>query len=252
MDIRGIAGIALSALVAVTAPAAPAAAALEAPTDQFTGIRPGVLMVAPSTCTIGFVFQTTGSTFDPSQQLYLGAAEHCVDFVGQAVSVRAPNPATGLVTEIVVGQVDYMSPTNDVAFVKVDMAWNSWVSPTLAHWGGPVGVDTTATVGTPVTCTGHPRGGLNIARTGVVYSRTPDYVIWSCPTVGGDSGGPVTTADGLALAAVHQLEIVRNTDPKAGAGGGGPSIQSMLAQGGHPLATCASRTPWPLPGCPPL
>jgi hypothetical protein len=243
--------LAVVAAALLAAAAAPAGAAPRIPQEVFTGVRPGVpLVIGGSLCTAGFVFQTSGNAFDPSQQLYLSTGAHCVDNVGQAVAARVVNPVTGSREEIAVGTVALIG-TADVALVAIDPAWNSWVSPTVVYWGGPTGVDTTAAAGTPVRCVGHPLGAPDIPRAGVVLSRTTDWVTWSCPTIEGDSGGPVTSAGGLALAAVYGI-VDGNAGPPvhAGAGGQGPSIQTLLAIGGKPLATCASAIPWPDPGCP--
>ncbi|MDQ1711047.1 MAG: hypothetical protein QOE45_497 [Frankiaceae bacterium] len=235
-------------LLAVTA--APGGAAPATSVDVFTGIRPGALMVSPSQCTMGFVFQTTEGAFDPAQQLYIGTAAHCVGSVGQHVSLRVISPTDGLPVTVDIGTVAVLGGgafTDDFALVAIDPALSSWVSPSVAHWGGPTGADLTSGPGTGITFTGH---GLDVTtgpgypRAGVLGFRAPGYVKWFGATLGGDSGGPVTTAAGLAVAGHKGLVV--NTDGMAV----GVSIQSMLTIGGKPLSTCPSRTPWPLPGCP--
>lgn len=242
----------LAALAAVllTAAAGPAGAVPQPPRVMFSGVRPGIqLVIGGSHCTAGFVFQTSGNAFDPAQQLYLGTAAHCVDNVGQAVTAQVISPVTGSREEIALGTVALIG-TSDVALAAIDPAWNSWVSPTVVYWGGPTGADTTAAPGTPVRCIGHPLGAPDTPRAGVVMTRTTNSVTWSCPTIEGDSGGPLTTGDGLALAAVFAIVDGIASPVTAGADGQGPSIQTLVAIGGKPLATCASATPWRAPGCP--
>lgn len=246
--------LAAAAAALLTAAAAPAHAGFaQTPDEVFSGIRPGVALIAGGElCTANFVFQTTGNAFDPAQQLYIGTAQHCVHYVGEPVRARVKKPVTGEQTEIALGSVEVIGVggmSDDFALVRIDPAWNSWVSPSLAYWGGPTAADTAASVGTPVVCIGHPLTQPDLPRTGVVVKRTPDYVTWSCPDVSGDSGGPVTTLDGLALGEVSTLTSGITNGPSVGLPTG-PTIQSMLRIGGHPLATCASRTPWTDPGCP--
>jgi hypothetical protein len=202
-------------------------------------------------CTANFVFQTTAGAFDPAQQLYLGTAGHCVN-LGQIVQAVAIAPGSTNPVLVTVGPAVVDDDTNDFALVEIDPALNSWVSPSMAHWGGPTGVYAGPSGGV-VTWVGH--GGFvggAVPRAGTLTAfRTADIEV-ATPDVSGDSGSPVTTIDGLAvgeLRAVYPPNGLLNGVP-AGIRAIGPSIGRMLSVGGKPLATCPTRTPWPLPGCP--
>src|SRR3712207_6317454 len=112
MNVRlAVAALATAPLVLAT----PATAAPVVPVPElFTGIRPGSHMVAPRGCTVGFVLQDAAGAFDPTQNLYLSVAKHCVDHVGQPVRLAVRNPVTGQDVEVEVGTVSYLAPVDDV------------------------------------------------------------------------------------------------------------------------------------------
>lgn len=78
-----------------------------------TGIRPGQLLIVGgaaggSLCSANFVFSDPAPA-PGAPRHYVGTAGHC-------------------------GEVG-----NDFALVSIDPALDSWVSPSVAHWGGPTG-----------------------------------------------------------------------------------------------------------------
>ncbi|HVF06760.1 MAG TPA: hypothetical protein VNA20_18130 [Frankiaceae bacterium] len=256
VDAAGARGVPLPADVAGDAATAAIA---------FAGIRPGTLLlfvrrtgtrdVEVSNCTANFVFQETAGAFDPSQQLYLGTAGHCIDATGEAVTAVAVAPGTTTPVVITVGTVVLTTPApDDFALIAIDPALNSWVSPSVAYWGGPTGVygGSAGGIGTMVGYGGYAGGAVPRAGELTVYNSTQFRLRY--PGAVGDSGGPVLTAEGEAVGEISEFED--GTDPLGprlvGVGSVGPSLPRMLALSGKALSTCPTRTPWPLAGCPPL
>jgi hypothetical protein len=137
--------------------------------------------------------------------------------------------------------------------VNIFPALQSWVSPSMAHWGGPTASYTGGPV-TPLVHSGHGlvvgTGGTPRVALGLYYDITAgrETAYWAGATVFGDSGSAIETAAGQAYANITHLVV--NTK-FLGANSAGTKISRILQlNGGRPLATCASRTPWPLPGCP--
>jgi len=140
-------------------------APVHATSYAFVGIRPGTLITTTTLqgtktkfggfCTADFVFQPTAGAFDPTQQLYIGTAGHCAnvgDIVRAVVTPGATNPVLVPIGTV----VQNYAPPDDFALVAIDPALNSWVSPSMAHWGGPAGVYTgTAGAGVVATFIGH-------------------------------------------------------------------------------------------------
>jgi hypothetical protein len=257
----------LTALTAAACLVAAVAPAAHASSLAFTGIRPGTLLLfirhgarvydtTISGCTASYVFQTTGNAFDPSQQLYLGTAGHCAS-VGDNVDAAYVPPGGGGTVTTHIGTVvfdgnptDLLTDSNDFALIAIDPSLNGIVSPSMAYWGGPTGVYTGSS--SVVTWTGNAGFvGGTVPRVGQLVRN--DDLIAVNPTVAaeGDSGSAVNTIDGLAAGSLVAVTTM-TTEFNAGTRAWGPSIASMLALAGHPLATCASAKPWPLPGCPPL
>lgn len=249
----GLASLAI--LASVVAPAATTTA--HASSVAYVGIRPGSVLVLHDVvggndipthaCVANFVFQTTAGAFDPSQQLYIGTAGHCVDADETVYALVVP-PSGGAAVEVEVGTVIVDNDVLDFALVEIDPALNGWVSPSTAHWGGPTGTYAFTSADVPVRWVGvggTPRAGLLTSYFGTdIDVTTVDLT--------GDSGAPVLTADGLA---VGSLTGVRSIPPPVagfavGTDADGPRIDYMIAAAGKPLATCPTATPWPLPGCP--
>ena len=253
-------------LTALAAAACLVAAVAPASTSSllFTGIRPGTLLLLPDggSCTANFVFQTTGNTFDATQDLYLGTAGHCVDFGDTIDAVFVPPSVRSSITLEIGTVVVDANPTNvvdnanDFALIKIHSTLRSWVSPSMAWWGGPTGTYPGGGGNVVVKWTGNavvaggvlPRVGQLSGFNSSTFSVSPTF------DASGDSGSPVVTSDGLAVGSLVSVEPdVNPPDPLPSAGhmAYGPSIERMISLAGHPLATCPFATPWPRPGCPP-
>ena len=253
--------------IAFTAVASLGVAVLPAParavTYAYTGIRPGTLLLfrqgnVSNGCTANFVFQTTGNTFDKTQQLYIGTAGHCGNLNQSVQAVFVPTGGTATVQRTI-GRVvvdnlpdnTVVDLPNDFALIEIDLALNDQVSPSMAFWGGPTDADTDG--GSAMAhWVGH--GGF----VGALVPRVGDAT-WNTTTLGvdstidllGDSGAPVTTSDGVAVGSL--AGVAGNLGQKgvpADIFAQGPSIAHMLSLAGHPLATCASADPWMSAGCP--
>lgn len=181
-------------------------------------IRPGAPMTSPAGCTYSFILR------DASGNLYTGSAAHCVSFVGQRVSTTSIGAFGTVVTDGALG-VDY-------ALIRIDANRHDRVNPTLCAWGGPIGADPGnrppndvlleygwgfATDATAQTRT----------RTLVETTRNAFNIEWAGVGSGGDSGGPVVSAEGYAVAS-HTYGVT----PFAGVvREGGPTFARMLASG---------------------
>lgn len=260
LRLAALAGAAcLTSLVAPTTPAT-------ASSFAFLGIRPGTLITTAEVsrtpqpggfCTANFVFQESGSVFDPTQQLYLGTAGHCVE-LGDSVQAVAVTDGNGFTNVLRIGTVVLdAESTDDFALIKLDQAINQWVSPSTAYLGGPTGVYTGAG-GVSVTLVGHAgiAAGNALPRVGTLgggFAHTnPTFTFGNTVIVQGDSGAPVSTLDGLAVG--EQTNLVGSggggLGTPAGVNGRGVTISRMLALSGKVLAVCADGKPWPLTGCP--
>lgn len=227
----------------------------------FTGIRPGTgLMPAPGTgnitsrvptdtpyCTANFVFQDAPG-FDPSQQIYLGTAAHCVA-LGAVIYGQVIRPGDSVATTIRLGTVTFEDDAAavDFALIAIDPALNDWVSPSVAYWGGP----TAAYPGpgnVPGGLVGHGTGigETGTARAGLIRTFGGDEFKMNVAGAGGDSGAPIVALDGRAAGHVR---FVGATD-LVGVETTARSVQSAIAASGKTLSTCPTATPWPLPGCP--
>lgn len=181
-------------------------------------IRPGAPMNAPVGCTYSFILT------DGSGNLYTGTAGHCVSAVGQRVGATGVGLFGTVVTRWALG-VDY-------ALVRIDADKHALVTPTLCAWGGPIGPDPGnrpsndilleygwgfVTSATPQTRT----------RALVQASVSTNEVSWHGVGSGGDSGGPIVSVEGYAVAS-H----TRGVTPFAGVVyESGPTFARMLASG---------------------
>lgn len=260
---------ALAGAAALLGSFVPGAATAHASSLAFAGIRPGTLLVIGNptakptlhpanlgvdlddahSCTANFVYQDTPGPFDPSAQLYIGTAGHCVN-LGQTVRAIAAAPGTTTPVLVTVGTavLDDDDPSHDLALIAIDPAMNAWVSPSVAYWGGPVGAFSGPTSGVVVgTQVGHGGfvGGF-VPRVGLIDSSGGAFFRWTAPAAIGDSGSPVTTSDGLAVGDLVRLD----SSEYAWISSVGPTVSLMMSVSGKSLVTCPSRTPWPAPGCP--
>ncbi|HEU5152004.1 MAG TPA: hypothetical protein VFU19_16015 [Iamia sp.] len=226
--LAALAALVLS-LVAVLA-GAPSPAAAYAPAGQAT-IHPGVQMFTDGAqCTANFVF-TDGSN------LYIGYAAHCAGLgeatdtngcqagtlpVGTPVEIDgASRPGTlaysSWATMQAVGETDADACAyNDLALVRIDPADHDKVNPSIPHWGGPTGLNTTGVSAlSRVYSYGNsslrqgiallsPKTGVSLGTTGGGWTH-PLYTV--TPGIPGDSGSAFLDAQGRALGVLSTLSI---------------------------------------------
>jgi hypothetical protein len=114
----------------------------DAPLSGYVGIRPGSQMIAPYGCTMNFVFGSPGS-------YSIGTAGHCVDAVGQPVTLLTIAPGTPPTADnlvlVEIGTVQKRVDNGigaDFALVSIRPELQGWVFPTIPQVGGPCGVYT--------------------------------------------------------------------------------------------------------------
>jgi hypothetical protein len=158
----------ISAAVALVSPFSPSASG--APTwapAATAAIHPGVQMVSESgQCTANFVF-TNGT------EVLLGFAAHCIGTGAATETKRMRRRSLGLGTPVEIdgasqpGTVVYSSwlamqavgesnadtcDYNDLALVRINGTDAANVNPSIPHWGGPTGLNTTGNPASPA-CT---------------------------------------------------------------------------------------------------
>lgn len=202
-------------------------------------VRPGV-SIAAGTCTANFVFASPDNS-----TLYVGTAAHCFPDPepGQRVSI-ADGAAAGTLAYHSTRTMDRVDESNeaarafnDFALVAVDDGFRGTVHPAVRSFGGPTGLAPGAEVGDRVLTVGDTnlREGADAAdpREGYVTGSSNWHVdvYLSPPSVPGDSGSPVLTADGRALGNLVTIEIL----PGAGSNDAtkiGRAVEYMEAHGG--------------------
>lgn len=204
--------------------AVPLQAAPDVPASGFVGIRPGSFMVDPSGCRMNFVFRSGGS-------YAIGTAGHCVDRVGQRVTLLTVAPGGGTPVLVDIGEVVVRSFSTkriapDFALVRIRPELNAWVFATIAQVGGPCVIyagSGLAQVPVPTIFNGqasragpevvaHYGHGLGVgtggtARSGVaVYWESAAYYFDSAAAFG-DSGSPVRVSDLMAAGNLTALVV---------------------------------------------
>lgn len=225
--------------------AIPSTAGIPVSSLGFLGIRPGQLLFLPDgLCTSNFVFRN-------STQYFIGTAGHCGK-VGDEVDMLALPfgfVTLGRVVLSVTGPED--EPGNDFALISIDPELDPWVSPSMAHWGGPTGAYTGSGPapivhsgwGLGVGTGGTPRAGL-----GTVW--TDDAWVFEGVVTFGDSGSAANTAAGLAAGNITHIFVGITREYGVTLGGGTSMKRILELTGGYQLQTCSLAIPWPLPGCP--
>ncbi len=188
---------------------------------------------------------------------YIGTAGHCGK-VGDTVSIVALPFGIATLGTIVKSTAPPEGGNNtsalDFALVSVDPALNQWVSPSMAHWGGPTGVFT----GSGIQPIQHSGWGLVVGtggtpRAGVAYAWNVgnEYRFEGLITPG-DSGSGAIVAGGLAAGNVTHIAVDTSQTPPVW--NGGSTMTAILKYLGtsYQLATCSLPVPWPAPGCPPV
>jgi hypothetical protein len=208
--------------------AAPAAAWAPAPTAT---IHPGVQMDSESgQCTANFVF-TNGS------DVLLGFAAHCVGTGGPTDTNGCETGSLPLESPVTIqgasqpGTLAYSSwlamqaagetdadacQYNDFAVVRIAPADVARVNPSIPHWGGPTGINTTGNpLGSRVYSYGNsslrlgltvlsPKTGISLGTTGGGWSH-PLYTL--TPGIPGDSGSAILDAAGRATGVLSTLAV---------------------------------------------
>lgn len=237
-------------------PAPAGAVGPDAPLSGYVGIRPGSEMIAPYGCTMNFIFGAPGS-------YSIGTAGHCVDKVGEPVTLLTIAPGTPPRPEnlvlVQIGTVQKRVDNGigaDFALVSIKPELQSWVFPTIAQVGGPCGVYTgdglteqgvplrghaTLDAGEQVFHYGH---GVGIgtggtARTGHGLYWEPKAFWWAGSVIFGDSGSAArvgTTGLGAAGDVTHLILF----DPKhLGATAAGTRAAELQRIAGKPIASSA-------------
>ncbi len=226
----------LCAVAAATAAAslsflpAPAEAASWAPAAT-AAIHPGVQMDSPSgQCTANFVF-TNGA------DVLLGFAAHCVGTGAATETDGCLAGSLGLGTPVTIegasrpGTLVYSSwlamqsagesnadacAYNDLGLVRIDPADVANVNPSIPHWGGPTGLNTT---GNPATARVYsygnsslrlgitqlsPKTGVSLGTSGGGWTH-PVYTV--TPGIPGDSGSAFLDAAGRATGVLSTLAL---------------------------------------------
>ncbi len=216
--------------------AVPASVEIPMSSLAFLGIRPGAFIIVGGgvLCSTNFVFRNGGN-------YAIGTAGHCGK-VGQSVTMLALPRVLfniGTITKSVDG-----GPGNDFALISINPALNKLVSPSMAHWGGPVGKYTGPNAPLFVKHSGHGLvvGTGGTPRLGVGINWSPTLWQFAGAILFGDSGSAATSGNGKAVGNITHITAPLNA---------GTSITRILQIAGLPLATCG-QSPWPLYGCPRL
>lgn len=182
----------------------PVAAPTDAPLPSEVGIRPGAWMIAPSGCTMNFVFAKSGA-------FAIGTAGHCVDKVGDHVVLLTLAPGTSNPVLVDIGTVVARHENgigDDFALVTINPVLYPWVSATTAVIGGPCG----AYAGSGPETVAHYGHGLAIGtggtpRAGVALTWRTDAFGWDGAAIFGDSGSPVRVTDLKAAGDLTHLVV---------------------------------------------
>lgn len=188
-------------------------------------------------CTFNFVFKDSAGT------RYIGTASHCIDpgtdnkRVGETVYAGDPaSPAGRIGAATPIGTVVVSDGSIDFALVRVGTGVS--VNPALPHPIVLRGVASTfdGRKGDPALLTGYGLvAGETVAtrtRPAVIYQRDDSSVYLTAPINTGDSGGPIVTADGLALGITARCPLCAATELKFSgpATVWGPTVANVLSR----------------------
>lgn len=218
----------------------PGGTAIPASSVAFLGIRPGqfIIVGGGTLCSSNFVFRN-GANYA------IGTAGHCGEVGDQVTMIALGNVLFNIGT--ITKSTGDAGIGNDFALISIKPQFNSKVSPSMAHWGGPIGQWTS---GVPLLVK-HSGHGLGIGtggtpRLGVGLTWAPSGLWRFAGAINkGDSGSGATSQN----RAVGNITHIVLTIPPTNAG---TSITRMIQIAGLPLATCSRALPWPLFGCPSL
>lgn len=234
-------------LVAVFAPA-PVAHASEV-------VQPGAsILTASSYCTANWIYDevlTADEQLERDPRVFVGTAGHCVEEVGEEISL-----ATGTLGDSTVtfGEVAYIDDDLDYTFIEVYPEHHDRVDPAMkGHPTIPSGVSTqeTAEPGDMMQFSGHGVGfhatePTQEERVGILnYNDGVQHYIIG-PVSNGDSGGPVADLDddGKAFGIVNTITAGVNSGAMTVvvAGEGGVSLEGLLADADAAGLTVEVRT----------
>jgi hypothetical protein len=213
----------------------------ECPGVQSPGVSAAGCIVAPYGCTANFIF-TDGSS------QYVGTARHCVDNVGQEVTMQLDTTTIGVVGTVARLTSGEGEPGNDWALVRIDPAvaaeWG--VNPAIPVIGGPQGVYTGCGP-TSVVHYGHGYGvavGQGKPEFGVATNVYDDGYGWTGFGAPGDSGSPVlTTPGGPAIGNFTHLIVDLGAYP--GSDLAGTRVTKAMQQFGVSLVNADGSTTGP-------
>lgn len=223
------------ALLAVVAPV-PAVA-------QTVAIQPGASIIneGGAQCTLNWVYDGTDAL---AGEVYIGTAGHCVERVGEQITLQSATFGDSL---FAIGEVAFISPNLDYSLIRVADENLDLVDPGMkGHPEIPAGMSTTETtnVGDTVQFSGngvgfHATTLTQEERIGILHFN--DGTEWSAlgPVSPGDSGGPAAdvTDDNNALGIVTVLCIGTSCS-----GAGGVSLEGLLQDAASFDFTVALRT----------
>lgn len=223
------------ALLAVVAPA-PAVA-------QTAAIQPGASIIneGGGQCTLNWVYDGTDTHAD---EVYIGTAGHCVERVGEQITLQSATFGEPL---LAIGEVAFISPNLDYSLIRVSDENRDLVDPAMkGHPQIPAGMSTTETtnLGDTVQFSGngvgfHATTLTQEERFGILHFN--DGTEWSAlgPVSPGDSGGPAAdvTDDNNALGIVTVLCVGTSC-----AGAGGVSLEGLLQDAASLGFTVTLRT----------
>jgi hypothetical protein len=229
----------------LVAPLVDGGAAAAAPTwapSSTAAIHPGVqLFTSGAQCTANFVY------YDGTN-VYIGQAAHCSGTGGNTATNGCKSRSLPNGTQVQVtgaskpGVMVYNSwltmqglretdantcAYNDLALVQLDPSDVSKVNPSVPHWGGPVGVNSTGlTAGQTVYSYGNselrggvsqtsPKKGMSQGDTGAGWSH--DVITYN-PGIPGDSGSGFLDPTGNAVGVLSTINVGVPTGVNNGVG----------------------------------
>jgi len=241
-----------------------ATAATWAPAASAT-VHPGVqLFTNGAQCTANFIFAD-------GTNVYIGQAAHCSGTGGNTATNGCTSGSLPLGTNVEVtgaskpGVMVYNSwltmqarhetdantcQYNDLALVRLDPSDVGKVNPSIPHWGGPVGLNTTGTKAADfVYSYGNselrggvtqlsPKKGVSLGDAGAGWSHT---VYTVTPGIPGDSGSAFLDSTGKALGILSTVAIA----PLAGSNGVGDVSRELAylhANSGFPNVQLVAGT----------
>ena len=210
----------------------------ECPGVQSPGVSAAGCIVAPYGCTANFIF-TDGSS------RYVGTARHCVDNVGQEVTMQVDTTTLAVVGTVAKMTSGEGEPGNDWALIRIDPAVASkWgVNPAVPVVGGPSGIYAGCGPVEAVKYYGHGYGvavSQGKPEAGVATNWYDDGFGWTGFGAPGDSGSPVLLADGRAAGDFTHLIVDFGAYP--GSDHAGTRITKALSQFGVSLVNADGST----------